>query len=312
MMDKTYNHSPFKGQIHCPAPPTPFSPKGDLMTDAYDEILRYYLDVVRADTLLIAGDNGEGYALTDDELRQVTETAVATVGGRIPIYVNVTRTSNRRCIERAEIAAAAGAPGISLCQPPIHDASADKIVARYAQVAKAVPVRMMVYNLPLISHFNIDAGVLRSICDEAPVDVVKDAPPDMDHITTMLAEMGDRFPFLYGQRLTMIPALLLGSGGFVGTGPEMFGADCRKFLEVHDMTPAARFDLHYRYGLVNQALLHTVGKSPAGLKAALAMIGLPAGVPRDHVSPLTPSEEDTLKAILIRAGILEGNLAKRA
>ena len=106
------------------------------MTDAYGEILRYYLDVVRADTMLIAGDNGEGYALTDDELRRVAETAVATVGGRIPIYVNVTRTSNRRSIERAEIAAAAGAPGISLCQPPIHDASADKIVARYAQVAK--------------------------------------------------------------------------------------------------------------------------------------------------------------------------------
>jgi 4-hydroxy-tetrahydrodipicolinate synthase len=310
MMDKTYTHSPFRGQIHCPAPVTPFSPKGELMTDAYGEVLRYYLDVVRADTMLIAGDNGEGYALSDDELRQVTETAAKTIAGRVPFYVNVTRTSNRRCIERAEIAAAAGAPGIGLCQPPIYDASADKIVERYAQVAKAVPLRMMVYNLPLISHFNIDAGVLRSICDVAPVDVVKDAAPDMDHITTMLAEMGGRFPFLYGQRLTMIPALLLGSGGFVGTGPEMFGADCRKFLDIHDMTPAERFDLHYRYGLVNQALLHTVGKPPAGLKAALNMIGLPAGVPRDHVSALTPAEEDELRAILIRVGILEERVAR--
>jgi len=41
-------------------------------------------------------------------------------------------------------------------------------------------------------------------------------------------------------------------------------------------------------------------------------VGLPAGVPRDHVSPLTPAEEDTLRAILIRAGVLEGNLAKTA
>ena len=310
MMDKTYTHSPFRGQIHCPAPVTPFSPEGDLMTDAYAEILRYYLDVLRVDTMLIAGDNGEGYALSDDELRQVTEAAAKTIAGRIPFYVNVTRTSNQRCIERAEIAATAGAPGISLCQPPIHDASADKIVQRYAQVAKAVPLRMMVYNLPLISHFNIDADVLRSICDVAPVDVVKDAPPDMEHITTMLAEMGERFPFLYGQRLTMIPALLLGSGGFVGTGPEMFGADCRTFLDIHNMTPAQRFDLHYRYGLVNQALLHTVGKPPAGLKAALNMIGLPAGVPRDHVSALTPAEEDELRAILIRVGILDGSVAR--
>ena len=79
MAQKTYSQSPFRGQIHCPAPVTPFSARGDLMLDAYVEILRYYLDVVRVDAMMIAGDNGEGYALTDDELRQVTETAVRRV-----------------------------------------------------------------------------------------------------------------------------------------------------------------------------------------------------------------------------------------
>ncbi len=63
---------------------------------------------------------------------------------------------------------------------------------------------------------------------------------------------------------------------------------------------------------MNQALLHTVGTPPAGLKAALNMIGLPAGVPRDHVSPLTPAEEGELRDVLIRAGVLEGSLAKTA
>ena len=305
MFDKTYTQSPFRGQIHCPAPVTPFSPKGDLMLDAYAQVLRYYLDVVRVDTMLIAGDNGEGYALTDDELRQATMTAVKTAAGRIPLYVHVTRTRNRRCIERAEIAATAGAAGICLSQPYIHDASTDKIVQRFEAVAKAVPLPMMVYNLPLISHFNITPEVLRSICDVAPVDVVKDAPPDMEHITTMLAAMGDRFPILYGQKLTMVPALLLASGGFVGTGPELFGPRCRDFLEIHDMTADARLDLHYRYGLVNDALLHSIGTPPAGLKAALNIIGLPAGVPRDHVSALTPAEEGRLRDAMARAGVLE-------
>ena len=311
MMDKTYTHSPFQGQIHCAAPATPFNPKGELMLDAYAEVLRYYLDVVRVDTLLIAGDNGEGYALSDDELRQVTETAAKTIADRIPFYVNVTRTSNRRCIERAEIAATAGAPGISLCQPPIHDASADKIVERFQAVAQAAPLRMMVYNLPLISHFNITADVLRSICDVAPVDVVKDAPPDMDHITTMLAEMGDRFPFLYGQRLTMIPALLLGSGGFVGTGPELFGAGARRVFDVHTMTPDERMEIHTRWGNVILAASFA-GTSPAGIKAALNMLGLPAGVPRAPVRILGPEAGAKLAADLVENGVLEGPVAKRA
>ncbi|MGE4562231.1 MAG: dihydrodipicolinate synthase family protein [Rhodospirillales bacterium] len=312
MAQKIYSQSPFRGQIHCPAPVTPFSAGGDLMLDAYAEILHYYLEVVEVDAMMIAGDNGEGYALNDNELRQVTETAVATVGARVPIYVHITRTSNRRCIERAEIAAAAGAPGISLGQPYIHDASAEKIVERFAEVAKAVPLRMMVYNLPLICHFNITPPVLRAICDVAEVDLVKDAPMDMGHITTMLAEMGDRFPILYGQRLTLVPALLLDAGGFVGTGPELYGRHCRDFFKVHEMSPSERLDLHARYNVLNDALINTLGTPPAGIKAALKILGLPAGVPRDHVVPLTTAEEERLRDVMIQAGVLEGSIAKPA
>ena len=312
MIDKTYTHSRFRGQIHCSAPVTPFSAKGELMLDAFARVLDFHLDVVGVDAMLIAGDNGEGYALTDAELRGVTATAVATIKGRVPFYVHVTRTSNRESVVRAEIAAAAGAPGICLGQPYVHDASADKIVERFETVAKAVPLPMMVYNLPLICRFNITPDVLRSICDVAPVDVVKDAPPDMEHITNMLFEMGDRFPILYGQRLTLIPALLLGSGGFVGTGPELFGPRARDFFEIHGMTPAARLDLHTRYGQVNAALMHALGKPPAPLKAAMTMLGVPAGVPRDHVSPLTPTEDEQLRDVLDRTGILESAVAMTA
>ena len=179
-------------------------------------------------------------------------------------------------------------------------------------VSKAVPLRMMVYNLPLICKFNITPPVLDAICEVSPVDVVKDAPMDMEHITTMLAAAGDRFPILYGQRLTLIPSLVLGSGGFVGTGPELYGARARDFFKVHAMSPDERFDLHYRYNLLNRALIEGLGTPPAGLKAALNILGLPAGDPRDHISPLTPSEERELRDIMVRAGVIEGRLAKRA
>ncbi len=305
MKELTYTHSPFKGQIHCPAPVTPFRPAGELMLDAFQEVLRFHLDTVKVDAMLIAGDNGEGYALTEDELRQVVETTVKAVNGRIPFYVHVSRTENELCCRRARIAADAGAYGIALCQPYIHDASADKIVKRYEVVAKAAPLPMMVYNLPLISHFNITPEVMGRICDVAPVEVLKDAPTDMAHITEMLNAMSERIPILYGQRYTMIPALLLGSGGFVGTGPELFGRRCRDFFKVHDMEPRERARLHKRYAAVNTAVLHEVGKPPAGIKAAMNLLGVPAGVPRDHVSPLTPAETQTLVRVLMEVGVLD-------
>lgn len=312
-IDKVYSHSSFRGQIHCPAPVTPFSPKGELLLDAYAEILRYHLDVVKVDTMLIAGCNGEGYALTDAELGLVTEVAAKTVGGRIPFYVHVSQIPTRDCIARAEIAAAAGAYGIALGQAQIYDSTTEMVIQRFAEVHKAAPLPMMVYNLSHLSHFNITPEIMAAICDVVPVEVIKDVPTDFDHIKRMIVEVGDRAPVLYGHKDTLIPALLLGSGGFVGTGPECFGAECRDmFFDVHTMTPAERMDVHCRYGMVSDALMWSVGKPPAGIKGAMKMLGLPGGEPREHIAPLTADEEKRLRLILIEAGCLEGPVAKRA
>ena len=311
--DKTYTQSPFRGQIHSPAPVTPFNGKGELMLDDFAAILRYHRDVVRVDTMLIAGCNGEGYALADEELGLVTEVAAEVVGGRIPFYVHVSRTPTRECIARAEIAAKAGAYGIALGQPQIYDSTASKVVERFADVSRAVPLPMMVYNLSHLSHFGLAPEIMREICDAAPVEVVKDVPTEFDHIKRMIVEVGDRVPVLYGHKDTLIPALLLGGGGFVGTGPEVFGAQCRGlFFEVHDMSPPERMDLHCRYGMVSDALMWSIGKPPAGIKAAMTMLGLPGGIPREHIQPLTGEEERRLRDVLVGAGILEGPVAKRA
>jgi 4-hydroxy-tetrahydrodipicolinate synthase len=127
----------------------------------------------------------------------------------------------------------------------------------------------------------------------------------------MIVEMGDRFPVLIGLARSIVPCLLLGSGGCVSTGPELFGAGARRLFDVHDMTPAERMDLHYRFGKVILAVSF-LGTSPSGIKAGLNMIGLPAGVPRAPVQPLSPEAEATLRDVLVEAGVLEGPVAKRA
>lgn len=312
--DKKYTQSRFLGQIHSPAPVTPFDATGEFLPEAFAKVLGYHLDVVKVDTMLIAGCNGEGYALTDDELGQVVKVCAKVVGKRIPYFVHVSRTRTAECIRRAEIAAENGATGIALGQPQIYDSSESKVIERFKEVARAVPLPMMIYNLSHLSHFSLSPALTNAICDVAPVEVLKDVPTDFDHIKRMIVEVGDRIPVLYGHKDTLVPALLLGGGGFVGTGPEIFGAECRKlFFEVHSMTPRERMDLHWRYGLVSDALMWKIGKPPAGIKAAMTMIGVYAGFPRDHIEPLTSAEERQLRDIFVKARVLAPErVAKRA
>ena len=311
-IDITYSHSVFRGQIHCPAPVTPFAANGDLMLDAFAELLRWYIDDVNVDGLLIAGSNGEGYVLNAEELGKVTETVVETVKGRVPFFVHVSRIASRETIVRAQIVAEAGAPGLCLTgQPYIQTATKAEIVERFEKVAKAVPLPVMVYNSFTHQQFNITPDVMRALCDVAPICVVKDSPPTFKEALALFVELGDRFPILHGISATLVPSLLLGFGGLVSTGPELFGSKCRELFEVHDMTPAERTKVNGRYGLVKDAMMLTA-TPPAAIKGALNMVGLPAGVPRDPVKPLMPREEAHIRDILTQVGILDGPVAKRA
>ena len=78
------------------------------------------------------------------------------------------------------------------------------------------------------------------------------------------------------------------------------------------MSPAERLDLHARYVVLNDALLNSLGKAPAGIKAALNLQGFNVGVPRDHVAPLTEDETAKLRKIMIYTAVLDQELAKTA
>ncbi len=50
---------------------------------------------------------------------------------------------------------------------------------------------------------------------------------------------------------------------------------------------------------------------PAAFKAALNMIGVPAGFPREPVQPLSPEGEARLRDVLSRRGVIEEPSAPR-
>ncbi len=122
------------------APVTPFGAKGELLVDAYGEIIRWHLDC-GVGGFLVAGDNGEAWALTRDELGRVTRAAVETVKGRVPVFVGASAITAAESTALAAVAAEAGADGLCL-QPQSYvlGGTGTEIVGRFQAVHKAVPL----------------------------------------------------------------------------------------------------------------------------------------------------------------------------
>jgi 4-hydroxy-tetrahydrodipicolinate synthase len=94
----------------------------------------------------------------------------------------------------------------------------------------------------------------------------------------------------------IVPGIALGAHGFIATGPEFLGSDAASITSLAREKPSAHTaSLHYKLTRLYELLMGT-STWPASFKAALNLSGLPAGVPRDPVSPATPADIEKIKA----------------
>lgn len=291
-------------QGNIPAVVTPFTSSGEVMIDAFAEMVRWHLDN-GVNGICVAGDNGEAWSLSGEERRRLAETAVREAAGRVPVLMGASAITSRQTIVLAEIAASAGVDAL-LVQPQSYvlKATPADIIGRYRAVAQAVPLPIVAYNSPRRTGINIDVRTLRAICDVAPIVGVKEASRDFFHVTHVIEEVGERLAVLMGPCPFILPGLALGARGFISSGPELLSTGAQRIMALGDQAPSPESRrLHFTLTSIYEALMDT-GTWPSALKAALNMIGAPAGVPREPVGVLPPEAEGKLRSVLQGLGLL--------
>ncbi len=293
------------------APVTPFAENGDLMPDAFSAILRWHLDCGAAG-FLVAGDNGEGWALTGAELGDVTRIAKKESAGRANVFVNCGGITARIATKQATIAAESGADGICL-QPQSYvlRASISEAARRFELVSKSVPLPVMIYNNPARTGISLTPEMMVAICDVAPVVALKESSNDFFHITRVMELLGDRMAVLVGACHLILPGLGMGADGYLSTGPELWGPEARKIMGHASLSKEEKWRLHVAISHVFDTLM-AVDTRPAGIKGALNMLGYPAGFPREPVERLSPEGEARIRDALTRFGLLVEASQRRA
>jgi 4-hydroxy-2-oxoglutarate aldolase len=95
---------------------TPFHPDGRLfLRKLQTNVARYSL--TSAAGMLVLGQEGEGESLTDQESREVLETAIAAAGDDKVMLANVGRASVAATLQMLETASAAGYDAVTICPP---------------------------------------------------------------------------------------------------------------------------------------------------------------------------------------------------
>ena len=281
-----------------PAIVTPFDADGVIIERDFRAMVDALIGF-GATAICVAGDNGESWTLSIDERRRLTELAVAQASGRVPIITGCSAPTATQSIAYANAAKDGGADALlAMPQTYVLKATRDELTTRFARLADATPLPLVAYNSPRRAGIELTLGDLDAIMSVAPVIGIKESHRDFFHLTHLIEEFADRLSIMVGPSHYILPGLALGAAGFIATGPELLGERAGRLVELARSIPGGDYAAtHFALTRLYEVLMGN-GTWPSAFKAALGLIGLPAGVPREPVLPLAGPALEVLRQTL--------------
>ena len=253
----------------------------------------------------VQGTTGEPSSLTLDERKLVIKTAAEVVNKRVPFVAGSASTNHAESIELSRYAQDVGADAVLFISPYYCRPSQEGIYQHFDALSKSVDVPVILYNIPGRTAVNIEIDTVARL-KEANDNIigVKESNKDFEHINRLLHRMGRDFLVYSGIELLCYPIIAIGGAGFVSaTGNLMPGKVASLYNLVQEGKWQEAQDLHYAMMTLNDAIFMEI--NPVPVKAALGMMGKISPEVRLPLSPLSDSNREKLRKILIDYKLIE-------
>ncbi len=280
---------------------TPFTKDGGLDEAALRRLVKRQVGE-GIDVLVPCGTTGESATLTTAETERVIAICLEESAGR-PVLAGAGSNDTRTAVARARAAAALGAHGILSVGPYYNKPTAEGFYRHFAAIADAVPVPVVVYNVPGRTGSNIDAKTLRRLADHGNIAAVKEASGSLAQIMEVLRERPEGFQVLSGDDAFTLAMMALGAEGVISVCANQVPGP------MHDLAAAcARGDFAEGRRIHNRLLplmnLNFVESNPIPVKASLALLGLCEESYRLPLCPPAGSTREALRSALRELGLL--------
>ncbi len=276
---------------------TPFTETGAVDLDGAVRLARHLVEH-GSDGLVLTGSTGEAPTLSDGERIELWRAVVGAID--VPVLAGSTSNDTAHSVELTREAAAAGVSGILAVTPYYNRPPQSGLYAHFAAIAAASPLPVVLYDIPVRTGRKIAAETILRCARELPNVVgLKDAAGDPAQTARLLAAAPAGFACYSGDDLLTLPLLAIGAVGLIGVATHWCGRECGEMIRrFRGGDPAGALE-------IQRALLASfvfesseTAPNPMPLKAALAVLGLPAGQCRLPLGAPPPGLEDEARAVL--------------
>ena len=288
------------------APFTPFHPNGDLNLDP----IPAYAAMLKKNGLkgvFINGSSGEGYMLTDDERKKLTEAWIASAPEDFKVIVHVGSCCARASRELARHAAECGAWGIGAMAPPFPKINRIEELVEYIElIASGAPeLPFYYYHIPAFNGAYLPmVKLLEAVDGRVPNFAgIKYTFESIYEYNQCRMYKDGKFDMLHGQDETILPSLAMGGAqGGIGGTTNYNGRELTAIIEAWERGDLEAAREHQNF---SQEVINVICKyrgNIVGGKRIMKLIGLDLGPNRVPFQNMTDREEEALKADLDAIG----------
>lgn len=282
---------------------TPFDKNEDIDEKGVETLVNWTIGKGISGVFTVAS-TGESWALSVEEKARLFRLTVSVVNKRVPVIAGIGAPSTRESLQLSEAAQKAGVDYLCAAPPSFVRPTQDEMIVHYSELAQATSVPLILYNIPMLAGNVIGTPAVKTLVKRFPgITGIKDSGGDLTILNDLLIDRRPDFSVVPGIDTLVLPGLLAGSqGAILGSAnvcPELS-------LEVLRLFEAGQ--LQEAWAVQNRLtrfwLAMSLGSFPAPVKAAVEMLGLPAGAPRRPVAPLGKEQRVALQRELHAMGVL--------
>jgi 4-hydroxy-tetrahydrodipicolinate synthase len=223
---------------------------------------------------------------------------------RAPVIAGIGAPSTRESIVLAEEAQKAGVSYLCAAPPSFVRPNQDELIAHFGTLARATNVPLILYNIPMLAGNVLGTPAVKTLASRIPqITGIKDSGGDLTVLNDLLIDRRPDFSVVTGIDTLVLPGLLAGSQGAILGSANVCPDLSLAVLRLFD-TGRLQEAWQVQNRLTRFWLAMGLGSFPAPVKAAMELIGLPAGAPRGPVAPLDTERRELLRRELREMGVL--------
>jgi len=278
---------------------TPFK-ENKVDYNAFRTLINYQIEN-NTDAIIVCGTTGEASTLSLEEKKQVIAFVAQVVDRRIPVIAGTGGNNTQAVIELSQYAELVGVDGLLLVTPYYNRTTQKGLIAHYNAIADQVKIPIILYNVPSRTGVNIEPKTVLALSQHPMIIGLKEASGDISQVAQVMSLISDDFDVYSGNDDCIIPVLSLGGIGVISVLANICPQEAHDMVEWYQQGEINKArDLQLKlFGLI-QAIF--IENNPTPIKAAMNVLGLPAGELRLPLVPIDPQNREYLIEALQKVG----------